>query len=143
MFWVGSQETQASKLVNGSILEQTQLGISNASAWNDLHIHLDTLARIAHLLVRLRFIKLLFLRWREQAQFTHDPEQALRAAGVTPLPQPMPQLYQSQVRITAAHIPNQFQLCLCMLIGVTVRPPRLTGQRFSRSVPACLPEVDI
>ena len=131
MFRVGSQETQASKLVNGSILEQAQLWVCNASAGYYFHIHLDPLTGIGHLLIRLGFIRFFLLGSREQPQLSHNPEQALRAAGIAPLPQPVPQFHHAQVWITAAHVPDQFQLCLCMLVGVTARPPGLTGQRFA------------
>ena len=105
---VGSQEAQAGKLVNGSILVQAQFRVCNTASGNHLHIHLNTLSGIGHLLVGFGFISWFLLFRREQAQLSHDPEQALRAAGIATLPQTVPQLHHAQVGIAAAHIPDQF-----------------------------------
>ena len=58
---VGSQEAQAGKLVNGSILVQAQFRVGDAAAGDYLHIHLNTLAGIGHLLVGLGFISCFLL----------------------------------------------------------------------------------
>ena len=71
-------------------MEQSELGIRDAASWNDLHIDLYTLSGMGHLLVGLGSVLLFRLLGRKQTQPAHDPEQALRAAGITPLPKPMP-----------------------------------------------------
>ena len=140
---VGSQEAQACELVNSSVLVQAQLRACDTAAGNHLHIYLNPLVGIGHLLVGLWLVgRFLLFLWK-QSQFSHDSEQALRAAGVAPLPQTVPQLHHAQVGIAAAHIPDQLQLCFCMLVRVAVRPPGLTGQGCHASIPACPPEVDI
>ena len=53
---VGSQEAQACELVDGSVLVQTQFRVCNTASGNHLHIHLDTLSGIGHLLVGLGFV---------------------------------------------------------------------------------------
>ena len=53
-FRVGCQEAQADELVNGGILEQAELLVSNTPAGHYFHIHLDSLARIGHLLIMYR-----------------------------------------------------------------------------------------
>ena len=128
MLRVGGQEAQAGELVNGGVLEEAQLRVSNAPAWYYFHIHLHPLARIGHLFIRLGFVCFFLLSRRKQPQFTHDPEQALRTADVTSLPQPVPQLYHAQVGIAAAHIPDQLQFRLGVLVGMAVGPPGLAGQ---------------
>ena len=85
-FRVGGQEAQASEFIHGGVLVQTQLRIGDTPAGHHLHIHLDPLAGAVHLLVRLGPVRLFLLSCRKQPQFPHDPEQALRAAGITPLP---------------------------------------------------------
>ena len=55
----------------------------------------------------------------------------------------MPQLHHAEPGGEAAHITDQLQFCLCVLIRMTVGTPRLTGQRFYRSIPANSPEVDV
>src|SRR5699024_8702017 len=50
---VSSQEAQACELVNSSVLVQAQLMVCDTAAWDHLHIYLDPLAGIGHLLVGL------------------------------------------------------------------------------------------
>ena len=59
------------------------------------------------------------------------------------LPQPVPQFHHAEAGVPAAHVPDQLQLCLCMLVRVAVGPPGLAGQGFHGSIPARLPEVNI
>ena len=140
---VGRQETQPRELVDGGVLEQAQLRVRNTAAGNDLDIHLHTLAGIGHLLVRLWLVRIFGLFGRKQAHFAHNAEQALRTADVAALPQTVPQLDHAQRRIAAAHIADELQLSLCVLVGVAVRPSGLAGQGRHTPVPALLPEVDV
>ena len=105
---ISGQEAQTGELINGGVLKQAQFRVSDAAAGDHLHIYLDTLSGIGHLLVGLWLVgRFLLFLWK-QSQFSHDSEQALRAAGVAPLPQTVPQLHHAQVGIAAAHIPDQF-----------------------------------
>ena len=65
LFRVGSQEAQAGELVNGGILVQTQLRVCDTPAGNDLHIYLDPLTGIGHLLIGLRFVRFFLLNRQE------------------------------------------------------------------------------
>ena len=65
---VGSQEAQAGELVNGGVLVQAQFRVCDTASGDHLHIHLDTLAGIGHLLVGLGFVSWFLLFRREQAQ---------------------------------------------------------------------------
>ena len=124
---VGSQEAQAGELIDGGVLVQAQLRVGDAAAGDHLHIHLDPLTWIGHLLVGLGFISWFLLFRREQAQLSHDPEQALRAAGVAALPQTVPQLHHAEAGVPAAHVPDQLQLRFRVLIGMAVGPPGLAS----------------
>ncbi len=131
------------EFVDGGILEQMQFRVNNTPVGYDFHIHLDSLAWIGHLLVRFGFICFFLLcRW-EQPQLVHPPKQAFWAAGIAPQPQLVPQRRRAKIRIAATHIPDQLELCLCMLVGMAVGPPGLAGQRSHRSVPAGLSEVEV
>ena len=50
---VGGQEAQAGELVNGGVLKQAEFRVGNTAAGDHLHIRLDTLSGIGHLLVGL------------------------------------------------------------------------------------------
>lgn len=54
---IGSQESQAGKLVNGGVLVEAKLRVCNTFARDHLHIHLNTLAWIGHLFIRFGFIR--------------------------------------------------------------------------------------
>ena len=140
---VGRQKAQTCELVNGGVLVKPKLWNRDTAQGDDFHIYLNTLARIGHLFVRLGLICLFLLGLRKHPQFPHDPEQALRAAGIAALPEPVPQLHHAEIRVSAAHIPDQFQLRLCVLIGMAVRAFGVAGQRGLCSIPAGLPEVDV
>lgn len=87
---VCSQETQTGKLVNSSVLKQAQFRVCNTAVRDNFYIHLDPLTGIGHLLIGLGRIGFLRLFAGKQSQPPHDPEQALRTAGIAPLFQAEP-----------------------------------------------------
>ena len=50
---VGGQEAQAGELINGGVLKQAEFRVGDAAAGDHLHIYLNPLAGIGHLLVGL------------------------------------------------------------------------------------------
>ena len=72
MVRIGSQKAQPCELVNGGILVQTQLRVSDTPSGYDLHIYLDPLTRIGHLLIGHRFVHFFLHNRRKQSQFAHD-----------------------------------------------------------------------
>ena len=87
---VGSQEAQTGELINSGVLEQAQLRVGDAAAGHHLHIHLDPLTWVGHLLVGFGLVGWFLFPLRKQSQLSHHPEQALLAAGIAPLPQTVP-----------------------------------------------------
>ena len=140
---ISGQEAEPGELIYCGVLEQVQLRVGDAAAGNYLHIHLDTLAGVGHLLVRFRNVSFFLLFPGKHPQFSHHAEQALGPAGITTFLQATPKLQQTQVRIAAAHVPDQLQLRFCVLVWMAVGTPGLAGQGLHAPVPACLPEVDI
>ena len=55
----------------------------------------------------------------------------------------LPRIGGTQGWIPAAHIADELQLGLCVLVGVAVGPSGLAGQGRHTTIPALLPEVDI
>ena len=55
----------------------------------------------------------------------------------------MPQLHHAERWILAAHIPDQFQFRLSVLIVMAVGTSGPVGQGPHTAIPAALPEVDI
>ena len=143
LLWVGGEETQARELVDGGVLEQPKLRICDALPRHDLHIHLHALTGMGHLLIRLGFVCIFRLFGRKQAHFAHDTEQALQTAGIAALPQTVPELDHAQGWIPAAHVADELQLGLCVLVWMAVGPSGLAGQGYHTTIPALLPEVDV
>ena len=55
---IGGQEAQAGEFIYGGVLIQAQLRVSNTPVGHHLHVHLDPLSGIGHLLVGLGFVRL-------------------------------------------------------------------------------------
>ena len=140
---VCSQEAQTGIFIYGRVLEQSQLRVCNTPAGYHLHIHLDPLAGIGHLLVRLGFVCFFRLLGGKQPQFAHHTKQALWTAGITAFLQTVPELDHAQCWISAAHVADELQFGFRVLVWVTVRPSGLAGQGRFTSVPALSPEIDI
>ena len=107
LFRVRRQEAKSGELIYSGVLIQSKLGIGNSASWNNFDIHLYSLPRISHLLVRLWNITFLGLFSLEHSKPFHDAIQAFRSAGIAPFFQAMPQLDHSQIGIAATHILNK------------------------------------
>lgn len=57
---LGDQKARAVELVNGGVLVQTQLRVSDTPAVHYLHVYLNALTRIGHLLTGLGLIYFFF-----------------------------------------------------------------------------------
>ena len=90
LFLVCSQEAQTGKLVNCSVLKQTQFRVCDTALRNNFYIHLNSLTGIGHLLIGLGRIGFFRLFTGKQSQPPHDPEQTLRTTGIAPLFQAVP-----------------------------------------------------
>lgn len=85
---------------------------------------------------------LLFLLRRQSLAMKNTP-QVLYAAGVPALSHSRPQFLYAQVEVAAAHISDELQLRVYMLIRMESRTARLTRQRLDAAVEACFSEVAV
>ena len=143
LFRVSAEIPEAGILVDRGILEKAFFWVCKAAQRNDLDVDLDPLTRMIHLFIGLRFSFLLFLWRREHPELTHDPVQALRAAGIASFAKSVPELYHSEIRVSAAHTLNERDLLGRVFIGMMMRASGLAGERGQRTVPALAPKVDI
>ena len=67
----------------------------------------------------------------------------LRTAGIAPLPQAMPRINHAQRWISAAHVADELQLGIRVLVRVAVRLSGPAGKGRRTSVPTPLPEIDV
>ena len=77
LLWISRKKTQTRELVNASILKHEELWVCDTPVRHHIYVHLNPLAEIGHLLIGFRFICFFLAGSREQAQFTHHPQQAL------------------------------------------------------------------
>ena len=63
--------------------------------------------------------------------------------AVFPLPQAMPRLNHARLWISAAHVADELQLGLRVLVRVAVRLSGLAGKGRRTSVPTPFPEIDV
>ncbi len=82
---VSIEETEAGKLIDGSVLKQAFFWVRKAFERDYLHVNLNPLPRVGHLLVGLGLVRILGLGRRKHSQLAHDPEQAFWSPGVTSL----------------------------------------------------------
>ena len=82
LLFICAKETQTAELINGGVLEKTQLWVSNAGTWNDFHIHLNPLTGVSHLLIRPGDIRLFGFGRRQQFHASHDAEKRFGTPGV-------------------------------------------------------------
>ena len=115
LFTVRCQEAKSGKLIYSGVLIQSKLRIGNTASWNNFDIHLYSLPRISHLLVRFWYITLFSLFLFEHTKPFHDTIQDFRSAGIASIFQAMPQLDHSQIGISTAHILNKLYFIWRML----------------------------
>ena len=126
---VGFQVTQTAEFINRRVLYQAFSGRLTclAGLGNDLYIDLNTLAGKGHLLVWFGFVRL-FLGFGLQIQLAQNTVKSAERPAVSTLAKPAPQLHSPQVRIAPAHIPQQLDLLLSVLIWMVTRPAGSAGQ---------------
>lgn len=124
VFLKGLHEPPSGVLVNGGILEKVftnNLAVDEAGRGDEFHINLNTLSGTHHLLIGLRDI------FRVRRMYSHDPlsfEEPVQSgdgAGVSALGEFDPENDKSGMRVTPAHVRDEFDLIGGMLVRVVVR----------------------
>ena len=126
MFLEGFYKAPAGMFVDSSILiELLPFRIIEKTDGRDkFHINLNALTGIEHLFIRLRDI-LGIGRFRGQLS-KFDPKDD-----------------ETGMRITSAHIGNEFNFIWGMLIGMVVRAPGKVTKRIDRAIEAFSPAIDV
>lgn len=124
------------KLLTSGIADQ-------ASSRNKLDVDLPALAGIGHLLIRLGNILWIRQFDGQLASFSQESVKAGNGSGVASLPELDPEHDQTGVRVSAAHIFDEFNLFRPVLIRVMMRSMGTVGQRLQRPVVALAPAVNI
>ena len=140
---VSGQNAIAGILVDGGVLIQLHLRIGDAAAGYDLHIDLDALAGILHLLVRLRLVRFLLYGFFDEALSPHHPPQAFDCSGIPSFSHSCPQLHDPEPGVSPVHVVDELAFLRGMLVRVAVGTAGLAGKGLQRPVVACKPEIDV
>lgn len=133
-------------LINGSILEEmfaNYPAVYKAGRGNKFHIHLYTLPRMIHLLIR--FWDIFGVRWVDchNALFFEEAVESSKGSGITTLPEFNPENNKTCMGVTPAHIGNKLNLVRGMLFGVVVGSAGKVAQGLYGTVKASFPSVDV
>ena len=130
MFFICLENSEAAVLVYESVLIVLLLRHfpDQATLWNKFHIYLAFLTGICHLFIGFWGI----FRVRKLDGVSMDPAQETvksgDGSGIATLAQLHPEDHQTGVRISAAHVLDELDLGLCMLICMAVRPVRAVSK---------------
>jgi len=117
--------------------------IDQANGGHILHIDLDALPRILHLLIRLGDVFGISRLDRHDPLPLHDAIEPGDGTGIAMLPELDPEDNQTSMRIPSAHIGDEFKLLRGMLVGMAVRAPGTVAEGTPGTVVAVHPAVDV
>ena len=142
LFLVCAKHPHSRVFVYRGVLKEAKTVGDDALSGNGLHVDLDALTGISHLLIGLGDILLLWTGSGEHIEFSHGAEQGYQAASISSPSEPSPQLRHPKPRIPPPHISDQLDLGVGMLSGVTMWAAGLGCQGFDRPIVPTAPEVD-
>lgn len=146
VFLKSFHKTPSGILVNGSVLEEllsNDPAVFETGGRDKFDIHLDTLARILHLLIWLWDVFGIGWMDRHNALLFQEAVESGDGAGITALPEFHPKNDQTGIRITAAHLKDEPCFLRGMLVRVMVRASGAITQGFYGAVKASFPAIDI
>ena len=119
-------------------------GISyKAGGRNELHVYLNSLTWVLHLLIRFRYVLGVWQLHRHLTPLSQKPIQPGNGSGVSSLPELDPEHYDPGVRVPAPHIVYELDFLWPVLIGMTVRTVGAILQRGQCPVVPFLPAIDV
>lgn len=146
VFLKSFHKTPSGILVNGSVLEEllpNDPAVFETGGRNEFDIHLDTLTRILHLLIRLWDVFGIGRMESHDALLSQEAVETGDGAGITALPEFDPENDQAGIRITAAHMGDEPCFLRSMLVRVMVWSSGAFTQGFYGAVKAPFPAIDI
>ena len=125
LFFIGLHKTPFGTLVNGGMLEEVlsnDIAVDKEGGGNKLHLDLEALSEVVHLLIRL------WNKFRVGRMNGHDAllfKETVKTrdgAKVTALHELYPEDDESGMRVAPAHVGKELGLIRGMLVGVVVGP---------------------
>ena len=146
VFLKSFHEAPSGILINGRVLEEllsNDPAVFKAGRGNKLHIHLNPLPGIRHLLIRFRDVFGIRGMNRHNPLFFEEAVESGDGAGIAALSELNPENDEAGIRITSSHMGDQLFFLRGMLIGVMVRTSGAFTQGFDGAVKTAHPAIDI
>ena len=146
MLFKGFHKAPAGILINGCVLKELfsdNLAAFKTGGGNKFHIYLNALPWIIHFFIWFRDIFWIRRVYRHDALLFQEPVKAGDRAGIAALTKFDPEDDETGMRVSAAHIPDQADLVIGMLVGMVMRSARKLPKRFDRTIITPFPAVDI
>lgn len=133
-------------LINGGILEELfsdYLAVFQTGRGNKFDIHLDTLPRIIHLLIRFGNVFGIRRMDGHHVLFFEEAVKAGDGTGISSLAELDPEDDQTGMRIAAAHIGDQLCLARSMLVGMVMGTTGAVPKGVPGAIIAAFPTINI
>lgn len=146
MFLKSFHKTPSGILINRGILEEmftNHLTVYETGGRDKFDIYLDALPGMFHLLIRLRDILGIGRVYSHDALFFQKTVEPRDGARIATLHELDPENDKACVRVTPAHIHDQFGLLRGMLVWMVVWPSGAFTQGLNRAVIAAFPAVNV
>lgn len=133
-------------LIYGGILEKLfsdHLAVFQTGRGNKFDIHLDTLSRILHLLIRFGNIFGIGRMDGHHVLFFEEAVKAGDGAGISSLAEFDPEDDKTGMRVSAAQPGDKSDLIGGMLLGMMVRPPGTIPKGIPGAIIAAFPTINI
>lgn len=146
LFFKSLHKAPSGILINGGILEKMfsdDPAVDKAGGGNNLHIDLEALSGVVHLLIRFWNILRVGRMDSHDALLFEETVKARNGAGVTALHELDPEDDESGMGVAPAHIRDEPDFLGGMLAGMVVRPTGAVTEGLNGTVKAAFPAVDI
>ena len=146
MFLKSLHKTPSGILVDRGILEEmlsAHLAVHKAGGRDEFDIYLNALSGMIHLLVGLRNILRIGRMDSHDALLFEKTVESWDGAGITALHKLDPENDKPCVRVSSAHIGDEFDLLRGMLVRVVMWPSGTVAKRLDRAVKAAFPAIDV
>lgn len=145
VFLEGFHITPAGVFVNRGILIKllSFCLVDQATGGDEFHVNLDALPGVFHLLIRLGNIFGVGKFFRHDSLFFKETVEPGNGTFISALHEFYPEDNQPGMRISSAHIPDEFDFLGSMLVWVGMRASGTVSERIPGAVITVFPAVDI
>lgn len=146
MLFKSFHKPPAGEFINGGVLEELSTDdfwILEAGRRDKFHIHLNTLARVTHLLIRLGDILGIRRFNGHNALPSEETVQPGDRTGIAPLPELNPENNQPGIRVAPTHVPDESNLRRGMLVRMVMGSSGAVAQGLDGAIIPAFPAINV